>query len=461
MQRLGSIALFVFGVAALALAGWWLVREPTAASGGGGRPPYVLPVKLGQVTRDTLRPSLSVTGTVTSAQRSRLGFDVAGRVVELLVQEGDTVALGEALARLADADQTAELARARSAVALARSMLDREEAGSREETIRRLEAEYEVRVAEAKLAKRELERGRELVDSRVITASQLDALEAEDRAAAARLESASESLSEAKAGSRKEDIAVRRAELELRQTEERIADRELEKTRLVARFDGAVVERMASVGDVVDAGQPIFEVVDLGRREVRVEVPSRYASAVRPGATAIVTLDEEPGFRLETTVDTMLAAADEETRNFRATLRLEPDEDPERKLLPGRFARVELSLVAIEDALLVPLDAVRVMPDGDLVVAARESEGQLTAEWIRVRTVAADSDHAAVVPLDGELAPGDSVVVTGVDLAFPGAPLLPAGAGRGTGGGGSGPAARAPEPGSESEPPPAATESQS
>ena len=69
----------------------------------------------------------------------------------------------------------------------------------------------------------------------------------------------------------------------------------------------------------------------------------------------------------------------------------------------------------------------RTTAQGQLVVRAapNESGEGLAAEWVSVRVRGQQGDEVAVEPLGGELSAGDSVVVIGVDLAFPGANLLP------------------------------------
>jgi hypothetical protein len=75
---------------------------------------------------------------------------------------------------------------------------------------------------------------------------------------------------------------------------------------------------------------------------------------------------------------------------------------------------------------MLPQDAVRITPEGRLVVRAAPGEGGgLVAELIPVRVVATAGETVAIESLGPPLAAGESFVLTGVDLAFPGAALLP------------------------------------
>jgi len=433
MAKLGSTLWLLGGVAAVGFVTWRLRREEAPPAHGGGRPPFVLSVTLGALERGALQPRAQLTGVVRSNQHARLGFELAGRIVELPVEEGVDVAEGALLAKLDDRDALAGLARARAQLERASRELDRTLAGEREEDKRRLAADLEARRAEEELARRDVERGRGLVADNVISRGELDAFEAAYTAASARVRSAQESLAAAQAGARAEEIAVAKAEVELRRSEVEVAERELAKTRLVAPFAGAVVRRTAALGDSVAAGQDVIELVDLAHREIEIDVPSAVAAQLEAKAAAHATLDEYPGVSLDLAIDALAPLADDATRHFRAIARFAPGQDPELRFKPGMFARVEVEQRPIANAWLAPSDALRVTPQGTIVVLARQAAAAsgaetppgLSAEFAPVRVLGAQSGRTAVAPLGPAFVDGDQVVVIGADMAFPGAPLAP------------------------------------
>ena len=427
MKSSVSLLALAFGIGSVALAGWWLAREGSAEEAGDSRPSYVLPVTLDTVKRLDLVPRVRLTGTVASERHARLGFDVAGRIRDLEVREGAEVLEGDVLARLIDLDQQALLKRAQAAERLAQRELDRDLAGSREEEVLRLGAELQAAEADAEFARTEVERNQDLVGTNVISKSRFQTLVSAKAAAEARVHAAQERLREAEAGARAEDIEVRRAELAVASAEVGIAQREVDKTELFAPFSGSVVERLATPGDTVAAGAPVYELVDLSRRKIRLEVPSRVVPGLGVRPPALVTLDDRPHLRLTTHIDSLVPAADEASGNFRGLVRIGPGEDLERALKPGLFVRVEVELEPLRDVLVVPSDAVRVITEGRIVVAAAPGEqpGSLVARWVPVRVLGSEGGWTAVEPLGEALEAGDSIVITGVDLAFPGAPLMP------------------------------------
>ncbi|NUP96547.1 MAG: HlyD family efflux transporter periplasmic adaptor subunit, partial [Planctomycetaceae bacterium] len=191
-----------------------------------------------------------------------------------------------------------------------------------------------------------------------------------------------------------------------------------------------IVRRIASVGDSLAAGSPVLEIVDRSRREIAVEIPAGVAARLGQKPRMHVSLEELRGFGLETQLDAFVPVADEQSRVFRGLARLEPEEDRDGVLKPGMFVRVKLDLEPLRDVLIVPSDAVRIVGAGTLVVRAKAGQGEdgkpsLTAEFVPVRVLGAQSGESAVEPLAGELTDGESLVVSGNDMAFPGAPLLP------------------------------------
>lgn len=432
MAKLGSTLLLVGGIAAVALVAWRLRAGEAPAKEGGGRPPFVLSVTLAPLERDVMRPVAHLTGVVRSNQHARIGFESAGRIVEMPVDEGQQVETDALLARIDDRDAQAGLARAKAQLQRAERELEQTLSGEREEDKRRLAAELAAREAEAELARRDVERGRGLRTENVISQGEFDALEAGFTAAQARVEAARETLAVAQAGARPEEIAVARAEVELRRSEVDVAERELAKTRLIAPFAGSVVRRSVALGASVLVGQQVFELVDLGRLEIEIDLPPRVAATVELGAIARATLDEHPGATLAVRLDSLVPLADDTTRHFRALARIPKDAESAHLFKPGMFARVELETRSIPDAWIAPADAVRITPQGPVVALARPGgppgmggAPTFTAELVPVRVIASNSGRSALTSLAAPFAAGDQVVVIGVDMAFPGATLAP------------------------------------
>ncbi len=434
-MRIGWV-LLVLGIGGLAFAIHQVTSGPAEGAAPPGMPPYVLPVTLATIERADFSAQLELTGSVRSRRSARLAFETRGRIVALPALEGQRVEAGALLARLKDDDLRLALAAAEANLALSRTELQKLEAGAREEEKRRLEADLAEARARAAFAAADLSRAQSLREQDVGSQAQVERLEAERLAAEARVAATQAALDQARAGTRAEDLAIARARVAVAETAVRTAGEELAKAGLRAPWNGVVVARERAEGDHVDVGDVVLELVDLDQREIVIEVPSRWAPSVRAGAAVRVRLDEAPQFALAARVRALVPAADERSRNFRALVDVDPGADPDLVLAPGVFARLTVDLAPIAGALVVPSDCVRMIDAGPIVVRAKPNPPAepapggmpappFGAEWVPVRVLASSGGKSAIESLGPPIAAGESVVLTGVDIAFPGAPLLP------------------------------------
>ena len=120
------------------------------ASGRLSQPPPAVAQRTAAVTRGTLVSTVSATGTVAALAQSRLAFGTSGRVVEVLVKQGDAVKKDAPLARLDVAELTLQLTQQKASLASAEAKLANMKAGSRTEEIRA--SQLQLDAAKAKLA---------------------------------------------------------------------------------------------------------------------------------------------------------------------------------------------------------------------------------------------------------------------------------------------------------------------
>lgn len=425
-------AAALIGLLALGGVVAWLAVGSPAPEGGPQRPPYVLPVTLSAVSKRDVLPVVNLTGTVRPARATLLAFEVAGVVSSVDVLAGDSVRAGQVVARLNARDLELEVGAKVAGLLLAERELSELKAGVRAEERERLGAELVIAQASETLARLELERARLLEKNDALTQGELDQREAGLTVARGRVAAAKSQLAAAQAGPRREDVEVARARSAQALAALDIARRNLEKAVISAPWAGAVQRHGVTAGGYVEPGQMVSVLVDDRYLEVEVEIPSRFAGRLGERPKVRLTSDLDPEWLIETQLDTRLPAANEVSRNVTGVVRLWRkadgglDESRYPKLQPGMFLRVELSLEPLRGQLVVPPDSIRVTKAGPLVVRALPGEGgKLSAEWIRVRVLGSDSAGTAILSLGAPLAAGDRIVLTGVDLAFPGVALNP------------------------------------
>jgi HlyD family secretion protein len=209
-----------------------------------------------------------------------------GRVVQVLVDEGDAVAAGDTVVILTAPTLDADLDAARARLAVATAALRDLEAGARTQELGLARAELAaVRADAARLAK-DRERLRALLDAGAIAPREFDAADAAATVAAARVRSAEESLSLLEAGPRAGRVAA--AQAEVASARAALAGREASTAEFVvtAPLDGVVLSRVADPGDLLSAGTAAVVLGVMREPWVRVYVPASVLPSIAVGAEA-------------------------------------------------------------------------------------------------------------------------------------------------------------------------------
>ncbi|RYC30174.1 efflux RND transporter periplasmic adaptor subunit [Lichenibacterium minor] len=206
------------------------------------------------------------------------------------------------------------------------------------------------------------------------------------------------------AASRTAALAVAKANVT---TQEAVVGRLKELTRfekIVAPFDGVVTARNVDVGDLVAAGgtsgKPLFQVADIHRMRVYVNVPQAYLAALKPGIAATLHL---PGAKA--TVDAKLVTTSNAVAESSRTATVELDADnADGRLWPGAFAEVQFHIPSDPDRLTIPMTAVVFGAHG-MQVAAVDGSGRVT-----VKPVELGRDLGERVQVESGLSAGDRLI---------------------------------------------------
>jgi len=334
-------------VAIVIAAGWiWAVRiEATpvkaaavvAQTGGGAAPGAVL----------------NASGYVTARRRATVSSKVTGKVLEVLVEEGDTVQKGQVLAKLDDSQM-------RAALAVTQAQL---------ETARRGAAEDEAKLREAELT---LGRREQLVKEQVISKSELDTARAEVESLRAR-------------------IAVAQQQIKVSESLVTQVRTDLVDMRVRAPFDGVAISKDAQPGEMispVSAGggftrSGIATIVDMSSLEIEVDVSESFINRVHPQQPVEAVLDAYPDWRIPAHVITTVPTADRQKATVRVRIGFE-QLDP--RILPDMGIKVSFlnERPAAESAtprakLLVPSAAVRTSDGRSIVFVLRDGRAERRA----------------------------------------------------------------------------------
>jgi len=237
---------------------------------------------------------LDLSGNI-EAHESLVGFKVTGRVTQLAVEEGQSVTAGQLLAQIDDADYLQQAAADAATVEVKARELDLAEAGNRSEDI--AQAQQNVRDAQDDLnqKQRDYARYEALFQKDEIEGQQVDQAKTAVERAQATLDRQQQALKEMVAGTRKEQIAVDRADVQQAGDTAGISRIRVGYATLTAPFAGVITVREAELGEVVAPGTPIYTLDDLQHIWVQVYVPETNLGEVHWGQDCSVTTDTYPG----------------------------------------------------------------------------------------------------------------------------------------------------------------------
>jgi len=290
-----------------------------------------------------------VSGTLAPAIDIRIGAPIGEVIDEVLVREGQAVSKGQVLARFK------------------LSVVDAAAAGSE---------------AALKVARADHERMQNLFAAGAVSQREVEAAEAQWRAAAAQHEYNRKRLDEA---------VVR------------------------APISGVVTERMVEAGDRVGEGDPLFQLANTSELEFEATVPAVYVGSVRPGSPVRLSVSGYADVAVTGRVARVNAQADAATRQVKVYVRVP---NPGSRLVGGLFASGAVVTRESRRALAIPGAALRDAGGGTWAMAV--VGGQLARRDVEAGV--RDDARDLVEVLSG-LAEGDSVVVGPIEGLEPGQPV--------------------------------------
>jgi HlyD family secretion protein len=237
---------------------------------------------------------ITLSGNI-EAHESLVSFKVQGRVVDLPVEEGQSVEQGALLARLDDADYRQKVRIDEATVHVRESNLALTLAGTREQEVK---ASHQTTLdAQADLQEKKLdyERAQRLFSKDEVSAQDRDLAETALKRAEANFRAVQQRYNEAVEGSRKEDIAIARANLTEAHANLGLSRVTLDYTTLRAPSAGVITVRQTELGEVVAPGTPVVTLADLDHIWLRAYIAETDLGRIRWGQEATVTTDTYPG----------------------------------------------------------------------------------------------------------------------------------------------------------------------
>ncbi|HEY3919529.1 MAG TPA: HlyD family efflux transporter periplasmic adaptor subunit [Stellaceae bacterium] len=245
--------------------------------------------------------SLVVYGNVDLRQVD-LPFNGTERIAAVLVQEGDRVHQGEALARLDTRRLQPQVDQATAQVAAQRAVVDRLHNGNRPEEIAEARAALDSAKADAENARRQADRFRSLLAAsggRAASQQDLDNANAAVDVGNAKVVSQQKALDLQIAGPRKEDVAQAAAQLQGDEAQLALLQEQLADATLTAPADAVVRSRLMEPGEMASPQKPVFTLAITDPKWVRAYVSEADLGRIRPGEAASIAVDSFPKRRFD------------------------------------------------------------------------------------------------------------------------------------------------------------------
>ena len=325
-------------------------------------PEPIRAVKTITVGESGLQAAYEYSGEVRARVESRLGFRVAGKIIQRQAEVGQRVKAGQILAQLDPQDYRLATDAARAALSAAATNRD--------------------------LAAADFKRFQSLKDQNFISGAELERREATLKAAEAQ---------------------VSQAQAQLANTGNQVG-----YANLVATNAGIVVAVEAEVGQVVSAGTPVVRIAQDGPRDVVFSLPEGQLSLIAVGSAARAKRWDGSAADLQGTVRELAASADPLTRTYQAKLAM-----PVGMNLPlGATVYVYPELKDAKDATAIKL------PTSSLLQSAQGSsqvmlldKASMTVKPVNVQVATADGNEAVI---GSGLKAGDVIVAVGAHVLAPG-----------------------------------------
>ncbi|MDJ0705844.1 MAG: efflux RND transporter periplasmic adaptor subunit [Leptolyngbyaceae cyanobacterium MO_188.B28] len=364
--------------------------------------------------------SRAYTGEIAARRSSNLGFERSGAVVEILVDEGDRVQVGDPLARL---DVRSLDARRRQLVAQkdqAIARLQELEVGPRPEDIAAAQAAVADWEQQAALGRIQRQRREDLYQRGAISREELDQQTFGTGSLESRLNQAQSQLDELLAGTRSEQISAQTAQVRQLEAGIQSIDVDLAKSILTAPFDGRVSSRLIDEGVVVDGGQSVLRLVEDSVLEARIGVPVDTAADLTVGSRQLVHLGPDA---YSARVAALLPELDVTSRTVTVILEISPD----TPLTVGQTVRLVLSETEPTDGYWLPSTALVPGERGlwSVYLLAEPSPSESTSTEKSVfqvgrRDVEVLHTEADRVLVRGLITSGEKAIINGVHRLAPG-----------------------------------------
>ncbi len=308
-QKRRKLAYLTAGVIVLVLAGILFAKGVFTPA------VEIEPANVTQIYPSQTFTLLNASGYVVAQRKAAVASKVTGRLISLMVEEGNRVKKGEVIARLENDDVLAARSQAEANLNAARYNLEQVKAELSDATV-------------------SFERNKSLIEKGFVSKAEYDASEARYRKASAAVSAAEAEVKAGNAALQSANVAV-------------------EYTFIRAPFDAVVLTKNADIGDIVtpigaaaDAKAAVVSIADMDSLLVEVDVSESNLHMVKTGQPSEIQLDALPDSRFRGSVHMIVPTADRTKATILVKVRFI---DKDSRILPEMSAKVAFLSREIKD----------------------------------------------------------------------------------------------------------------
>jgi multidrug efflux system membrane fusion protein len=353
---------------------------------GGANAGGIVPVVLGKVVQKDVPVDITSIGNVEAFSTIGVRAQITGTLTEVKFQEGDFVKKGDVLFRIDPRSFQA-------AVDQANANLTRDEALQAQS-----EAQLARDIASAEYVKAQADRTMELVSRGILSKDQGDQATSAADAAKAAVNADRAAVSSAKAQLVAQQAAIDSAKLQL------------EYSTIVSPIDGRTGDLALKAGNLVSANSTeLVTITQLDPIYVTFSLPAVNLPEIKKHMTGSkLAVTATPQTSAGHSTNGALSFVDNAVDPATDTIKLKATfANADHTLWPGQFARVSLRLTTLQNATVVPSQAVQTGQDGQFVFVVREDQ------TVEQRPVTIGQTAADDVVITNGLTPGETVVTEG------------------------------------------------
>jgi HlyD family secretion protein len=388
--------IILLGLAAVVLIGLVLFAISWSKRG-------VVSVQTAKVGRQDIASVVTASGQIKPPPEdlANVNANSMGKIVELLVHEGDHVKKGQLLLRTEDVQQSADVDATAASLRNAQADVSGSESAvqSAAAAMKTAQADYDQAQAKLKQTKDDYARGEQLFKDKLIAQQVFDQRRSDYEVAVAAAQSSQSRVNQSKAQYQQAIFNRDMANARVGQSRAQLvrASDVRNKTIYTAPMDGIITSLPVHLGENVvpgiqnQVGSVLFQIADLGVVTAEVMVDETDIVNIKMGQPAEVTIDAVPNKTFKGKVTeigqsavsrstgqtaTTSTTSNEEAKDFKVVVTLE---DPPPGLRPGLSTTAKITTATRQNAVTVPIQALAIRTRRELEEQPKGSAGKAMA----------------------------------------------------------------------------------